>query len=69
MAARACDAKGRKLRPASVRRDATAEAIEKRHTELFFERLDLRSYVGLHGVHFFSGAGEVQLFSEGAKDL
>ncbi len=49
--------------------DATTEAIEKRNTEFLFKRLDLRSYVGLHGVHLFSGAREVQLFSEGAKDL
>src|SRR5580698_113799 len=40
--------------------DATAEAIEKRSAEFFFQRLDLRSDVGLHGVHLFSGAREVQ---------
>ena len=49
--------------------DATAEAVKERHTELFFKRLDLRSDVGLHGMHLFSGAREAQLFSEGAKNL
>ena len=48
---------------------ATAEAVKERHTKFFFKRLDLRSHVRLHGVHFFSGARVALLFSECAKVL
>ncbi len=47
--------------------DTAAEAVKKRLAEFFLECPDLRSHIGLHGMDFFGGASEIQLFSESAK--
>src|SRR5206468_2937927 len=49
--------------------DAAAQAIEKGSSEFFLQRLDLRGYVGLNGVHALGGACEVQFLGESPKYL
>jgi len=60
---------GEKVPPGIGKRYAAAEAVKEWDAQLFFEGLDLRGDVGLHGMDFLGRAGEVELRGEGAKDF
>jgi hypothetical protein len=56
--------------PARVsKRNAAAEAVEQRNTELFFKGPYLRSDIRLHGVHLLGSSREAELVRENPKDL